>query len=79
MVKKETLLSELKLLFSKRKFLEKTGKHCWRKFFEELFSQFFVETVEKSTDEEKTKKTTTVSPIQENCFKTSELFKTQFS
>ena len=47
-------------------------------FFEEFFNQFFVKTVERSTDEEETKMTTTVSPIQENYFKISELFTTQF-
>ena len=51
---------------------------CCRKFFEEFFDQFFVKTVERSTDEEETKMTTTVSPIQENCFKITELFTTQF-
>ena len=29
-----------------------------------FFNQFFVKTVERSTDEEETKMTTTVSPIQ---------------
>ena len=48
-------------------------------FFEEFFNQFFVKTVERSTDEEEMKKTTTMSPIQENFFKISELFKAQFS
>ena len=44
------------------------GKVCWRKFFEE---------VERSTGEEETKMTKTVSPNQENYFKISELFTTQ--
>ena len=41
-------------------------KSCCRKIFEEFFNQFFVKTVERSTNEEETKMTTTVSPIQEN-------------
>ena len=43
----------------------------------EFFIQFFVKTVERSTDEEETKTITTVQPIPENCFKISELFTTQ--
>ena len=54
------------------------GKSCCRKFFEEFFNQLFVKTVERSTDEEETKMTTTVSSIQDNYFKISELFTTQF-
>ena len=53
-------------------------KGCCRKFFEKFFNQFFVKTVERSTDEKETKMKTTVSPIQENYFKISELFTTQF-
>ena len=76
-MEKETL-SEIKLLIFNRKFLEKKGKSSSRKFFEEIFNQFFVKTVERSTDEEETKMKTTVSPIQENFFKNSELFTTFF-
>ena len=54
------------------------GKTCCRQFFEEFFNQFFVKTVERSTDEEETKMTTTASPNQENYLKFSELFITQF-
>ena len=72
------ILSELKLLIFKRTFLEKKGKSCSRKFFEEIFNQFFVKTVQRSTDEEETKMTTIVSPIQESFLKISELFTTQF-
>ena len=49
-----------------------------QKLFEEIFNQFFVKTVGMSTDEEETKMTTTVLPIQENCFEISELFTTHF-
>ena len=51
---------------------------CCRKFFEDFFNTVFVKTAERPTDEEETKKTTTMSPIQENYFKISELFTTQF-
>ena len=49
-----------------------------QKVFEEFFNQFFVKTVERSADDEEMMMTTTVSPIQENYFKISELFTTQF-
>ena len=54
------------------------GKGCCKNFFEEFFNQFFAKTVERSNDEEETKMTITVSPIQEIYFNVSELLTTQF-
>ena len=68
-VGKEKLLCETKLLIFKKKFLENMRKSCCRKFFEEFLHQFFVKIVERSTDVEETKMTTTALPNQTNILK----------
>ena len=60
-LEKEKLLCVTNLLLFRRKCLEKVGE-----FFEEFFNQFFVKTVERSTDGEETKMTNTVPPNQRN-------------
>ena len=68
----------IQICYFSQKISRKNGKSRCRKFFEEFFNQFFVKTVERSTDEEETKMTTAVTPIQENYFKIPELLTTKF-
>ena len=56
-MKKETYF-----VIFQRKSIEKIGKRCCRKFSEKFFNQVFVKkTVDKATDQENTKMTSTVS------------------
>ena len=60
-VEREKLLCETSFLLFKI-----SPKNCCRKSFEEFFKQFFVKTVERSTDEEETKMTPRAPPNQTN-------------